>query len=349
LNANGCTKTGGIIIVANIKDVAKAAGVSTSTVSRTINNSPSISLATKERIFSVMRELNYSPNMIAKSLTNNKSYTVTLIVDVEDEKSYQNPFFYEIMHGIERHVYRKEYSLIVANLNSTQKNQSVIEWLIKGKRTDGVILPASILSSAMIEILRKYNIPFVAIGEPVGLKESVSWVDVDNKKGTENAMYYLFDKGYRNIGFLGLNKTQLFSRKRLEGYKSALADEPHEIDNDLIRECMNTKREGYQHMIDLLQRDHRPDAIICADSHIAFGAIKACGELHLRIPEDIGIISYDNSQLAEISDPEITTVYVDVFELGLQSAKQLFELIEDPQKIDQGLLISTSIKVRETA
>ena len=187
-NAIGCFKMINGGTMATIKDVARIAGVSTSTVSRTINNSPSIPDDTKARITEIMKQLNYTPNQFAKSLTTNKSYTITLIVDVDDDKSFQNPFFYEIMHGIEKQVYKNEYSFIVANLKTMMKKQSILDWLIKSKRTEGVILPSSIITSNVVENLRKDKIPFVSIGEPTHLKESISWVDIDNKRGAESAI-----------------------------------------------------------------------------------------------------------------------------------------------------------------
>ncbi|MBU1093212.1 MAG: LacI family transcriptional regulator [Firmicutes bacterium] len=334
--------------MSNIKDVAKAAGVSTSTVSRTINNSSSISKETKDRIFSIIKEMNYSPNSIAKALTNSKSYTVTLLVDVEDEKSFQNPFFYEIMHGIEKLVYHKEFSLIVANLNTTLKKQSVLEWLVKGKRTEGVILPSSILTSAIVEELKRDHVPFVSIGETTQLKESVSWVDVDNKKGAEIATYELLDKGYKNIAFLGYDHTKNFSNRRYEGYSNALTSSGIAVVPDLVIECGNTKDEGYTQMKKLLNEKNVPDAVICADNILSIGAIKAIQEAGLVIPENIGLISFDNQQIAELSYPTITTVHVDLYEMGYQAAKLLFEMIEDPETRDQGLLISTSLENRQT-
>lgn len=334
--------------MSNIKDVAKAAGVSTSTVSRTINNSPSISQETKDRIFDVIKQMNYSPNSIAKALTNSKSYTVTLLVDVEDEKSFQNPFFYEIMHGIEKLVYKKEFSLIVANLKTTLKKQSVLEWLVKGKRTEGVILPSSILTSSIVEELKKDRVPFVSIGETTQIKESISWVDVDNKKGAESATYELLDKGYKNIAFLGLDHSKVFSNRRYEGYSNALLNSEVKIIPELVIECGNTKDDGYYHMKKLLNGNTIPDAVICADNILSIGAIKAIQEAGLSIPENVGLISFDNQQIAELSYPTITTVNVDLYEMGFQAAKLLFEMIEDPETRDQGLLISTSLEKRQT-
>lgn len=334
--------------MANIKDVAKAAGVSTSTVSRTINNSPSIPQETKDRILSIMKSLNYTPNQFAKSLTTNKSYTITLLVDVDDAESYQNPFFYEIMHGIEKQVYSKEYSFIVANLKTVMKKQSVMDWLIKSKRTEGVILPSSMLDAKTVESLKQDNVPFVLIGEPVHLKEAITWVDIDNRRGAEIATLSLIEKGYKRIGFLGLDQSKLFSQRRYEGYLSALKAMNIDIDEDLIVKCLNTKEQGYLQTKTLLSLNNRPDAIICADGELSYGVIKAIKEANLNIPEDFGLISYDDPKIAELSYPMISTVNVDVYEMGVQCAKLLFDQIENHQFKNQGILISTSLYERET-
>jgi len=334
--------------MANIKEVAKAAGVSVSTVSRTINNSSLISTETKDRVFKEIKRLNYSPNLMAKGLSMSNSYTVTLLVDVDDEKSFQNPFFYEVMHGIEKHVYQNEFLLIVANLNTTMKNKSVLDWLVNAKRTEGVILPASILNSKMVNDFEKEGIPFVSIGEPIDLIESINWVDVDNKKGGESATYILMEKGYKTIAFVGLNQDKVFSSRRFEGYGKALAKSHIPFNPELVVACDNTKEDGYLATKRLLERETRPDAIICADNLLSFGVLKAIREADLKIPEQIGIISFDNRQIAELSYPTISTVNVDVFELGYQSAKLLFEQINNLHTRSQGLLISTSIEERET-
>lgn len=334
--------------MANIKEVAKAAGVSSSTVSRVINHSPSISDETKEKVFNVIKAMNYSPSSIAKALTNNKSYTVTLLVDVDDEKSFQNPFFYEIMHGIEKFVYKKEYSLIVANLNTTMKKESILDWLVKSKRTDGVILPSSILNSHIVKDLKREGVPFVAIGETTHLKESFSWVDIDNKKGAEMATYELLNNGFSRIAFIGLDKNKIFSNRRYEGYCSALEKSDLQLDKLIVIECINNKNEGYTQMKKLLESNSAPDAVICADNTISIGVIRAIQEKGLSIPKDIGIISFDTNQVAELLYPTVSTVNVNLFELGYQSAKILFEHIENNHTLDQGLLISTNIETRET-
>ncbi|MCF7932485.1 MAG: LacI family transcriptional regulator [Acholeplasmataceae bacterium] len=334
--------------MANIKEVAKAAGVSSSTVSRVINDSPSISEETKIKVRNTIREMNYTPNLNAKALTNNKSYTVTLLVDVDDEKSFQNPFFYEVMHGIEKYVYHNEYSLIVANLNTKVKKSGVLDWLVKGRRTDGVILPSSILTTDIVEGLRRAKIPFVSLGEPEHVKSAVSWIDIDNRKGTELATYRFLANGKKTIAFIGLQSHELFNRRRHEGYIHALKQSDIPIDETLVVSCENTKENGELHMKRLLSGTKVPDAVICADNMLSFGVLKAILDHGLKVPEDISLISYDNRQTAELSYPSISTVNVDVFELGFRSAQLLFDQISHGKTADQGILISTVIEQRET-
>jgi len=332
----------------SIKDVAKAAGVSTSTVSRTINKNPSISAATKERVMKEVKRLKYIPNSIAKSLSNNNSYTITLLVNVEDEKSFQNPFFYEVMHGIEKVVYEKEFCLIVANLDTKLRKDNILDWLVKGKRTEGVILPSSIIDSKIIKELKEFNIPFVLIGDPANIKQSTNWVDINNKKGGEQATYSLIEKGYKKIAFFGLDKTKVFNKRRFEGFESAMEKSKMKIDSNLVIEDCNSSDDGYFFMKKLLEEKNVPDAVICAQELISVGVLRAIQEKGLSIPNDIGIISFDNSQIAEMMHPTITTVNVDVLELGIQSAKLLFSQIENPEMRNQELLISTNIDERET-
>jgi DNA-binding LacI/PurR family transcriptional regulator len=332
----------------SIKEVAKAANVSTSTVSRVINNSPSISQSTKDKVWAEIKKLNYSPNNIAKALITNKSYTITLLVDVDDEKSFQNPFFYEVIHGIEKYCQEKEFSLIVANVNTKLRKQDIISWLVKSKRTEGIVLPVSILNKALVKELKDMGVPFVAVGEVDSMQESVSWVDIDNKKGTEKAVYFLHEQGYRNLAFIGYDESKDFSVRRVEGFKSAINKLEIKSEDLQIIACSNSKEQGYQAMTEMLKSKNVPDAIICGNDSLSMGVIKAINDRGLKIPEDIGIISFDSRQIASLMYPEVTTVDVDVFEMGYQSAKMLFQIIDNNNLTDQGLLISTKIIERKT-
>jgi DNA-binding LacI/PurR family transcriptional regulator len=332
--------------MASIQDVAKAAGVSKSTVSRCINDSPTISQATKDRVMEIVKQLGYVPNVMAKSLSSNNSYNITLLVDDDDPQSFQNPFFYEVMHGIEKIIYKNNYSLVVANVRHIEKEQDLITWLVKTKRTEGIILPSSIAVDSMIQKLKKERMPYVVLGDPDSLKETSSWVDVNNRKGGEQATLRLIEAGYKNIAFIGYDEAKVFSKQRLEGYKKVIDNYGLKVN---VQKGLGNKVDGYNIVKDLLKQKDNVDAIICSNELMSIGALRAIQEANLKVPQDIGLISFDNDQIAELAYPQISTVNIDVFELGVQSAKLLFDMIkEDKDDFNQQVMISTTIKERET-
>lgn len=334
--------------LASIKDVAKAAGVSTSTVSRIINNSPLISPETRERTLKVMKELNYVPNSMARGLSNQKAFTVALLVNISEPKAYSNPFFYEVIHGIETIVYNNGLCLIIANLQTPVKKENMLGWLIHGKRTQGVVLPSAIVDSQMVKDLKSIKFPFVVLGEPADCREPIDWVDVNNAQGGQQAVDHLLRRGYKNIAFIGGSRKEIFNRNRLAGYREAIELNGLEYMPEYIREGGSSKEDGAAMIRELLKLPKRPDAVICGDNFLSLGAMKAFAEAGLRIPEDAGVLSFDNFPIAELAEPTLTTVDIDVFEMGVQAANLLFKRIENPEAREQQSLIATRIQERES-
>lgn len=334
--------------MASIKEVAKAAGVSTATVSRIINNNPSIAPETREKTLRVMKELNYVPNSMARGLSNQKAFTVALLVNIEDTKAFSNPFFYEVMHGIETIVYSKGFCLIIANQQTALKKDDMLQWLIHGKRAQGVILPSSILTAQIVRELKKLSFPFVVIGEPYSSSELIGWVDINNSQGGRQAVEHLTAQGYGRIAFIGGSRKEIFNRNRIDGYMNALKDGGRDMPPEYIREGGGAKADGERMMRDLLALPLRPDAVICSDNILSMGAMKAIREAGLGIPGDIGLLSFDNYPIADLVEPGLTTVDIDVFEMGVQAATMLFKLIENPAARQQQSLISTCIQMRES-
>jgi len=334
--------------MATIKDIAKNLGLSTSTVSRALNGSKSISDKTKEEVNAEAKRLRFTMNSMARSLISNKSYTIALFVDADNEQAFQNPYFYEETHGIENFVYKNGYSLLVANVKTAQKGQDMIDFITKSKRADGIILPSNILTDELAKRLKEENVPFVSIGQPGSLTSSVSWIDIDNYKGAEAATLCLIKEGKKHIAFLGLNESNLFSTRRLEGYKNALSESGIRPNVDLVVACGKTKNDGYAEMNCLLKSHPEIDGVLCGDELISVGVLKALSETGRNVPKDVALVSFDSAQIAEISYPSITTIDVDVFQLGYQCARLLFDLMGNPKAKDQGILVSTGIQYRET-
>ncbi|MCL2129150.1 MAG: LacI family transcriptional regulator [Treponema sp.] len=326
----------------NIKEVASKAGVSPSTVSRVLNKSKSVSEETRGHILSVMREQNYIPNSMARGLSNNRGYSVALLINVDNSKAFFNPFFNEVIHGIETVLYNNELSLIIAN-QQTKGDYDRLDWIIKGKRAQGVILPSNLLYPVLVKKLQKEQFPFVAIGEPEGIFDAIDWVDINNQQGAQQAVLHLREQQYQKIAFLCGSLKEVFNRNRLLGYKS-LVEEPAQ----LICEGAITKEDGFMMLKRLLASDKPPDAVICSDNILALGSLKAAQQVGLRIPQDFGVLSFDNYPIADLLEPTITTIDVDVFELGKQAANILLQMIENPSSSRQACLISTSVQVRES-
>lgn len=336
-----------VIGLASIKDVAIAAGVSTSTVSRIINENPAISAETREKVLKVMKDLDYVPNSMARALSNQRAFTVTLAINADDAKSFNNPFFYEVMHGIEKVVYQKDLCLIIANMQTFIKKESILTWLISGKRTQGIILPSSLAGEKNIRELNRHHFPFVVFGEPDS-PEPLNWVDVNNRQGGQQAVDHLLRQGYKRIAFISGNRRELFNKNRFLGYKDGLERNGLAFRESYAIEGGNTKADGFAMMRTLLDAAERPDAVICTDNIMSLGILKAIQTAGLSVPQDIGIVSFDNFPVADLADPPLTTVDVDVYELGVQTAQMLFKLIDNPLSRQQQTLIATQIQARES-
>ncbi len=334
--------------MASIKDVAKKAGVSISTVSRTMSDHNSISDKTKKKVWKVIKDLQYSPNAMAQSLSNSRSYNITLLVNIDDVRSFNNIFFYEMMHGIESVVYEKEYSLTIANVNDDEKYGFVFDKIVRSKKTDGLILPAAIFKEEWIDELKTMGIPYVLIGEVSESDEDLFWVDINNKKAGIQATKHLLEKKCKKIAYIGYEEKNTFNKRRLEGFESVMNKKGFSDNEYIIIKGEKTKEEGYRIANILLEEDAMADGIICADSYLVLGLLQCFKEKSIKVPEEVKVISFDSPQIAELSYPKITTVDADVFELGARATKLLFELLDTPERNSEEILVSTRVEERET-
>lgn len=318
-----------------INDIAKKTGVSPSTVSRVINGTAKISAETKEKIYNAMSELDYHPNSIARSLAHGSSRTISLLIDAENKpENFSNMFFSHSVFGIEREAQRNGYNLLISGYKDDEID-SAIESMILEKKTDGIIIPSSIASAGIIKKLNRDEIAYVVLGEPQECPELCSWIDINNYQGARLAVEHLRMRGYERICFFGGNEEQLFTRKRIEGFKSLISDSSLVVTGDGSKDELLDKAGG---VIDT----RRPDAVLCNDNRAAYAFIKAVKNASLSIPEDVGIITFDNYPLAEYMDPPLSVVSVDTLAQGETAASTLIQKIQGKNSNHQ-ILISTSV------
>lgn len=331
-----------------IKDVAKKAGVSPSTVSRVINGKGVISEETKNRINQVMEELHYFPNSLARNFANGSTYSIGLVIDARDENTFSNAFFNRSVFAIETVAQNNGYNLLIVNDREGTDATSSIEKLVFEKKVDGLILPPSMIKKKLIHKFLELDFPFVVLGEPKFFKMESSWVDVNNKQGSEIAVKHLVERGYKHIAYFYDKNDNIFEQKRLEGYKSGLEKAGYKINEKYIIESIGDKNKYYEEAINILKTSNPPDAFLCSNNIIAFYVLKAIKDRKLSVPNQIGIITFDNYPIAEYMDPPLSVVDIDTYALGEQVTTILLQKIEKSNSMNQQTLISTNLILRES-
>lgn len=305
-----------------INDIAKAANVSPSTVSRTIANNPRISKKTRERILKLMEEMNYHPNMIARSLANKSTKIIGVVVTGSTEKAFQHPFFPEILSGIASIAYKNKYKILISSVNSATEEKKVVTEFAKSGITSGIILLASRVKNPSVDELKQMKFPFVVVGRPESERE-VNWVDNDNVCIGYDLTKHFIERGYKEIAFLGASSEFNVTLDRLEGYKKALQEHNIPIRDELIVNGKFVEDTGYALIQELIGRGIMPNAVIACDDLLAFGVIRYLNEKGMKVPDDIAVAGVNNVPLDEYFNPPLTSVDVNAFSLGAKA----FELL----------------------
>ena len=300
-----------------IHDVAKLAGVNSSTVSRVINGKATITPDTKERVYVAMRKLDYHPNSLARSLASGLSGAIGVVVNARDAEAFSNVFFSRSLFAIEQAAQARGYQVIIAN--GAQSRGGTIEALMKEHKVDGLILPPTTVKPTLMETIGDF--PYVVLGTPDTLRSETCWVDNNNEQGAEMAVRHLQKQGYQCIAYLGGHQKRGFTKRRIRGYQNVNSGTETILNTD------GTAENAYT---------------------LAFDALKACKELHLSVPQEIGIVAFDNYPLAEYMDPPLTIVDIDTAMLGEQSVQLLFRRIENKVG-NQQIILSTNLVVRASS
>lgn len=311
-----------------IKDVAREAGVSIATVSKVLNGSTRISLATRERVNEVMKRLNFYPNRLARSFVQQSSFTIGLCMEITRTSAFTNPYLYEIMGGIEEVAHENGYLLTVCNIRNMKAIKSSFERMIIEKRADGFILHASAVSRSLIEHLTELRFPFVVIGRPE--YPGVCWVDANNELAGRTATAHLLERGFTRPAFIGGPEKDNISESRAQGYRGALLERGLPADERYVRRGEVSREAARRFTEELLSLDPPPDSLLCVSNFAASGAYDAVRARGLSIPRDIAVVGFDNYPLAPYMEPPLTVVDIDLFALGVHAAKALMYAIRNP-------------------
>lgn len=326
--------------MSTMKDVAEKAGVSTSTVSHVVNNSRYVSPELRERVEKVMDELNYSPHATARSLRTQKTYTIGFVAS-----DITNPFFAEVVRGIEEIASGKDYQVIVANTDETaEKEVRQIECLLDQERVDGLIIAPT--GKNPEEFKRIDDKPLVFVDRTVpGIRADT--VLSENVKGAYKAVNYLINRGHERIGIILGLKDILTSEERFEGYKKALIDANLPCEESYITRG-NFKVDGAIGATEkLLSLAYPPTAIFTINNKTTYGALKAIKRSRLNWREDIEIAGFDKLDCLEFIDLPITTIEQQPRKLGIKAARLLYERIENREAPVKTVKIDVELVTRD--
>lgn len=329
-----------------IRDIAKLAKVSASTVSRVINDDPRISEKTKKKVKKIIEEMNYIPNSMAKQLVMKTSFNIGFLFNSHINTLPLDFYFYNMIGGLQSVIFSNNYELTICDFSYLKPTENLLERFVYNKRVDGVVLHATVVNADIINRLNEIDFPYVVIGN-TNLDFCSAWVDIDNNFAGKLACKHMLDMGYRKIAFIGGTDTETVSNQRIEGYKNQLISSNISVNSQYIINGMGTKEDGYYCMKKLLQLDPFPDAVICINDYTAFGAIRALKETNLKLPEEVGIITFDNFPLAPYMTPSLTSIDIDTFMLGKRAGEIIMERIKG-NKIHKQESISPGIILRDS-
>ncbi|HEU5139529.1 MAG TPA: LacI family DNA-binding transcriptional regulator [Bacillales bacterium] len=313
-----------------IRDVAKLAQVAPSTVSRVIADHPRISQATKRRVRDAMKELGYHPNYNARSLVNRSTQTIGVVMPSSGDKALQNPFFPEVIRGISTKAHEEKYGLYLTTGNSEQEIFDGVAGMIQGGRVDGIVLLYSRIDDEITAFLQGNSLPFTVIGKPFRDMDQITHIDNDNFKAAKEATEYLIGMNHRRIGFVGGSLDLVVTVDRLTGYEKAIRTAGLPYRDDYIVHEEFLKEGGSEAIKELMLLDAPPSGLVVTDDLMALGILNTLNEMGIRVPEDISIVSFNDLMLAEISTPSLTSVCINIFELGYEAVDALIEKIDNP-------------------
>jgi LacI family transcriptional regulator len=312
------------MLLSTIKDVAREAGVSVTTVSHVVNATRAVAPATHARVSAVIRRLDYRPSGIAKALKANRTHTLGMLVTTS-----ANPFFAEVIRGVEAGCFSRGYTLILGNTGDVTERLAAYWRTLAARRIDGLIVMTTNAAPDFFDRLaEERRLPVIAIDTGDDRADSV--INDDSELGGRLAGRHLVMRGFRHIACVTGPAHHPRSVQRLAGFEAALDEAGLKRDPQLTVESDLTIAGGYRALHQLMARgEGRPDAIFCFNDMLAMGALCAAQERGISIPRDLSIMGYDDSELAAYAAPPLTTIHQPAAELGETAARVMIELLDE--------------------
>jgi LacI family transcriptional regulator len=334
--------------------IAEAANVSISTVSRVINNAAGISEETRNHVLEVMRELQYYPRQFTVGSSSRPSRLISLVITELDENIFQNPFFIMAIKGANACAHERHFHVMVSFFRNGAEQYEYLQELVHANWTDGTILFTVDKKDPSVEFLEENRFPFSIIGRPPA-SEDVLWTDNDNFHAIYRVVSELLDHGRKKIAFIGCDWNKNYTIDRYEGYRQALRSRnieelpqlcPQEDSrSDEADRELSAEEQGYRRMSRILEQES-PDAVVATDDFLAFGAMRALEERGL---EQTAVVGFNNSVRGAYQRPSLSSVDIHPERLGYEAARLLIDSIQDELSPPSHQIVEATVIHRETS
>lgn len=295
-----------------------------------------------------MIELGYEPNFQASNLASQNSKTIGIILPPSARETFENPFFLETIRGISQFCNERQYISTIVTGQNSEEILGAIRAMVRSGQADGFVLLYSKEDDAIIEYLNEEGLLYVLVGKAQQFANLTVYIDNDNVLAGKEATDYLYDLGHRKIAYLGTESIKIFSADRKTGYQLSLMQHDLPLEKKYIVEVNDVYLDNCEALRKMLMSKDHPTAIVVSDDILAVSLERVCILCGLSIPEDLSIISFNDSLFARLTHPPLTSIDVNSCQLGIEAASQLINHIENPNLVATKIIVPHSLVERES-
>ncbi|MCF3944163.1 LacI family DNA-binding transcriptional regulator [Oceanobacillus alkalisoli] len=326
--------------MANIQDVAQAAGVSVATVSRFFNDRSAVSLKSRKKVDEAIKQLNYEPSVLARNLRKTESRLLLVLIP-----KISNPFYSEIINGIQDVAINNRYNILLCETDSNPEREDIYFNLVRNKMADGIItMDPAVQVDSLIELAASH--PIIQCSE-YAVESGIPYVTIDHEEAAYQAVRHLIQLGHKEIALINSHEKFLYSRKRENGYKRALEKDNLPFNEEWIIRCEELEFiNGQLAMRKILGGNNRPTAVFAVSDLLAIGALKELHHAELNVPNDVALVGFDKIAFSNMTYPALTTVAQPMYEMGKLSAKMLIDKIKGKEV--ENVTLDFELVIRES-
>ncbi|ASS66042.1 MULTISPECIES: LacI family DNA-binding transcriptional regulator [unclassified Paenibacillus] len=330
-----------------IKDLAKYAGVSVTTVSRALNGYDDVNEGTRQKIQKAAKELNYRPNVLARSLVTKKTRTLGVILSDINRAGAKDAMAFEILCGINDRAGELDYEIMLFSTNAKKQMSKSYSDLCKERNVDGAIISGLRVQDPYLqEVTYDSNFPCVLIDIPAE-GSCLGHVTTDNVEGASMAVRHLIEQGHRHIAMINGHNDAAVSLERLSGYRKTLEKHGIAYRPELVFNGSFSEEGGCEAMFEILLHHPEVTGVFSASDLMVLGALRAVERSGGKVPERISIVGYDDIAIASYSSPKLTTIRQNKYEMGYQAAQLLVDLIEG-RPVNHKIMLHNELIIRES-